>query len=421
MVNLNNIYHYYSSQLALPRSYSKPQSQEKNDLKTVYKNIVKQNQNSPFYKFAFPDSTQAYTIGIKEAAMNLESESKFLGNHDDSIFEEMTAISDNENIVYASLNNNDIEDLPKTLSIQVHKLAKGQTNVGTYLPSGESSFQPGDYSFGIVVGRNEYTFNLSVQNSDTNLQIQRNLANAINDNNIGIRASIRNNRVEGTSALVLRSESVGLPKEDEFIFHFDQTYLENDITAALGISHVETAPTNAEFTINGTRHSSISNRISLNHAMDLDLLSESNDTVTISLIPDEAKIGDKLEDFLHSYNQLVDISRNGASQNGATRLFRDITGIVRHHEKELTDAGLIMDENGYLNKTDEVDSSKIRLLFDENSSAFRRDIKRTTERMTLNPLEYIDKTVITYPNIHVAPPNPYLPSRYSGLLFNDYA
>ena len=71
MVNLNNVYNYYSSQLALSKSYSKPQSHEKNDLKTVYKNMVKQNQNSPFYKFAFPDSTQAYAIGIKEAAMNL--------------------------------------------------------------------------------------------------------------------------------------------------------------------------------------------------------------------------------------------------------------------------------------------------------------------------------------------------------------
>ena len=421
MVNLNNIYNYYSHQLVLPRSYTKPQSQEKNDLKNIYKNIVKQNQNSPFYKFAFPDSIQAYTIGIKEAAMDLESESKLLGNHTDSVFEEMTAVSDNENIVYASLNTNDIEGLPRELSIQVHTLAKGQTNVGTYLPSGESSFSPGDYSCGITVGKNEYTFQLSVQNSDTNLQLQRTLANAINENNIGIRASIRNNRVEGTSALVLRSESVGLPQEDELIFHFDQTYLDNDITSAFGIENIETAPTNAEFTINGTLHTSISNRISLNHSMDLDLLSESEEPVSISLVPDEAKISDKLDDFLHSYNQLVDISRNSTSQKGATRLFRDITSIARHHEKELTAAGLTADESGYLSKTDDIDSNKIRLLFDETSSAFRRDIKRTTERMSLNPLEYIDKTIITYPNTHGTYPSPYLPSRYSGLLFNDYA
>lgn len=421
MVNLNNIYNYYSSQLVLPKSYNKPQSHEKNDLKTVYKNMIKQNQHSPFYKFAFPDSTQVYAIGIKEAAMDLESESSFLGSHDDSVFQEMTAISNNENVVFASMNDNRTDDLPEQFSVQIHTLAKGQTNVGTYLPSGELSFQTGDYSFGIAVGRNEYTFHLAIHNGDTNLQLQRNLANSINENSIGIRASIRNNRMEGTSALVLRSEAVGQPNDNDLIFHFDQTYLDNDITAALGIDNVETAPTNAEFTINDTVHSSISNRISLNHSVDLDLLSESDEPVTISLVPDEAKISDKLDDFLHSYNQLVDLSRNGASQKGATRLFRDITSITRHHEQELSDAGLAIDENGYLRKTENVDSAKIRELFDEDSSSFRKDIKRTTGRMTLNPLEYIDKTVVTYPNTKGTYPNPYQPSKYSGLLFNDYA
>lgn len=421
MVNLNNVYNYYSSQLALSKSYSKPQSHEKNDLKTVYKNMVKQNQNSPFYKFAFPDSTQAYAIGIKEAAMNLESESSFLGSHNDSVFEEMTAVSDNENIVYASVNNNHLDELPRQLSIQVHTLAKGQTNVGKYLSSGESSFSPGDYSFGISVGQNEYTFHLAVHNGDTNLDLQRNLANSINENNIGVRAGIRTNRVEGTSALILRSEAIGHPVNNDFIFSFNESYLKNDMTSVLGIEQVETAPVNAEFTINGTPHSSISNRISLNHSVDLDLLSESEEPVTVSLIPDETKIADKLDDFLHSYNQLVDISRNGTSQKGATRLFQDITNIARHHADELADAGLTIDENGYLSKNEEIDSAKIQTLFNEDTSSFRRDIKRTTGRMTLNPLEYIDKTVVTYPNTQRNYPNPYQPSKYSGLLFNDYA
>ncbi|MDO5155345.1 MAG: flagellar filament capping protein FliD [Eubacteriales bacterium] len=421
MVNLNNIYNYYSSQLAIPKNYSKPQSHEKDDLKTVYKNMVKQNQSSPFYKFAFPDSTQAYAIGIKEAAMQLDSQSQSLGNHEDSIFQQMTAVSSNENVILASMNSNDTDGLPDQLSIEIQTLAKGQTNVGNYLPSGELSLEPGSYSFGIAVGQNEYTFNLNIHSGDTNLDIQRNLASSINDNNIGIRANIRNNRVDGTSALVLRSEAVGQSGDSELLFHFDESYLENDISSFLGVNQVETAPTNAQFTINGDFHSSISNRISLNHSIDLDLLSETEEPITISLVPDEEKISDQLDDFLQSYNRLVDISRNGSSQKGATRLFRDVTNVARHHQKELTAAGIQVDENGYLSKTEEVDNGKIQVLFDEKNSAFRRDLKRTTEHMTLNPLEYIDKTVVTYPNTKVNYPNPYEPSKYSGLLYNDYA
>lgn len=420
-LNLNNVYNHYSMQMVAPLTNRKQNSQKKDDLKTIYNNMVRQNQSSPFYKFTLSDTTQAYAIGIKEAAMALEAESQSLSTKDDSVFKQMTAVSDNENIVYANLNDTAAEDLPEQLSIKVESLAKGQTNVGAYLPSGERSFPAGEYSFGIAVGKNQYTFQLTVHDGDTNQQIQRNIANAINDNNIGVHANIRNHRVDGTSALVLRSEAIGQPNDSELFFHFDQTYLENDITSMLGIDQVDTAPTNAEFYINDTFHTSISNRISLNHSMDLDLLSASDKPVTIRLVPDEEKISDKLKDFMNSYNQLVDIARNGTSQRGATKLFRDIAGITQRHSQSLKAAGLTVDENGYLNSSEEIDNGQIQKLFDNDLSDFRKDIKRTTQNMTLNPLNYIDKVVVTYPNTHNTYPNPYQPSKYSGLLFNDYA
>lgn len=420
MLNLNNVYNYYSSQLITFKSNSKFRSHETEDLKTVYRNMVKQNQTSPLYKFSFSDTTQIYAISIKEAALALESESQVLGNERESVFEEMNAVSSNENVVYASLNNNNTKGLPDKISIQVDSLATCQTNVGTYLPSGESSFLQGDYSFDIAVGRNQYSFSLSIHEGDPNQQIQKSLVTSINDNNIGVHASIRHNRVEGTSALVLRSNATGLPEDSDLFFHFNETHLENDLTTILGINHVESAPSNASFYINGDLHNSISNRISLNHSLDIDLLSESDTPVTIYLVPDEEKISNKLDDFLHSYNQLVDISRNGASTKGATRLFKDITSITRYNQEILSNAGLTVDENGYLQHSGETEPAQIKELF-EGTSAFRKDIKRITGKMSINPLDYIDKIVITYPNTTGTYPNPYQPSKYSGLLFNDYA
>ena len=353
--------------------------------------------------------------------MALESESRLLGGQEDTVFAQMTAVSDNENIVYAILNDSEAKDLPEKLSIQVDTLARGQTNVGTYLPAGETMFPAGDYSFGIAVGHNKYTFQLTVHNGDTNQELQRNLATSINENNIGVRASIRNNRVDGTCAFVLRSEATGLPKNDDLFFRFDETYLENDITSLLGIDNINEPPSNAEFYINDTMHTSISNRISINHSIDIDLLSTSEEPVNVYLVPDEEKISDKLTDFINSYNQLIDIARNSSSQKGATKLFRDITGIARRNQKALENAGLTVDENGYMNRSSEADSAQIQSLFDEELSNFRKDIKRTTDKMTLNPLHYIDKIVVTYPNTTGTYPNPYIPSKYSGLLFNDYA
>lgn len=421
MLNLDNVYNYYNTHVIAPKTTNRYASNKKNDLKNVYHNMVKQTQHSPLYKFAFPDTTQAYAIGIKEAAMTLEAESKSLSSQTDSVFEEFVAVSGDEKVLYASLTDAPAQDLPEKLSIQVNALATGQTNVGTYLPSGETSFPPGDYSFGIAVGKNQYTFNLTVHDEDTNVDIQRNLASSINSNDIGVRASVRNNRMEGTSALVLRSDSVGLDEESDAIFRFDETYLENDITSVLGIDHIEVAPSNAEFYINDTLHTSNSNRISLNHSIDIDLLSTSDSPVPVYLMPDEKKISDKLKNFLDSYNQLVDIAKSDSGHRGANRLLRDISSITRRNQDALTSAGLTIDEDGHLNRSEEINNGEIRSLFDDELSSFRKDIKRVTEKMTLNPLDYIDKVVVTYPNTSGTYPNPYYPSRYSGLLFNDYA
>lgn len=419
MLNLNHVYNYYSTQVAQPRNNQRVQANKKNDLKTVYNNMVKQNQNSPFYKFTFSDANQAYAIGIKEAALSLEAESKILGGQNSMHRKQMKAVSDNENVVAATLNDNTSSDLPEDISIQVQTLAKGQTNVGAYFPSSENSIPPGEYSFGIAVGRNQYTFRLNVNEGDTNQKIQRNLAASINENNIGVRAAIRNNRVEGTSALVLHSEAIGKPSRGELFFHFDETYLEDDITTLLGVEQIETMPTNAEFYINDTLHSSISNRISLNHAIDIDLLSTSDKPIRIKMAPDESKMADQVQNFLDSYNQLVDIARNG-NQKGATKLFRDVTNIANRHRSSLEAAGLTINDDGSISQGTEINTDKINELFDENSS-FRTDVKRTTEKMTLNPLHYIDKVVVTYPNTHGTYPNPYYPSKYAGLLFNDYS
>ncbi|MDE6626497.1 MAG: hypothetical protein K2K56_09025 [Lachnospiraceae bacterium] len=428
MMNLTNVYNYYSTQVLAAatgsnRTNSRFNSHKRDDLKTIYNNMVRQNTHSPLYKFTFSDATQAYAIGIKEAAMALEAESKSLSGQNNGAFDQMTVVSDDENVVFASLNGSASEDIPENLSIQVNTLASGQVNVGTYLPSGESSFSAGDYSFGIAVGRNQYTFQLTVHEGDTNQQIQRNLAMSINENNIGVRATLRNNRTEGTSALVLRSDAVGLPITNDLYFHFDETYLENDIARPLGIDHVESMPANAEFYINDTLHSSISNRISLNHTMDIDLLSTSDKPINVHLVPDEHKISNKLTDFMNSYNELVDIARNSSNQKGSAKLFKDITNMANRNKEALKAAGLTVDTNGYMNRLadTDTDSSRIQSLFDDELSDFRRDIKRTTEKMTLNPLNYIDKIIITYPNTTGTYPNPYNPSRYSGLLFNDYA
>lgn len=423
MVNLNNVYNYYSTQVLQPRNNQKSNSShKKDDLKTVYQNMVKQNKDSPLYKFTFSEQIQAYAIGIKEAAMALDAESNSLSGDNVNNLSEMKAISSNEKVAYAKLRDDASEELPESLTLKVNSLARGQTNVGYYLPSGELSIEPGSYTFGIAINDNEYTFHMNIHNNDTNIEIQRSLAGSINDNDIGVRASVRSNRMDGTSALVLRSNEVGKPENGDVFFSFDESFLENDITSILGVQHIETAPSNAEFYINDNLHTSVSNRISLNHSMDIDLLSTSDEPVQIGYVPDEEKLSDKIEDFLYSYNALVDLSKT-KEQHGANRLYHDITSVANRHAEELRSAGINIDENGHLIRSDDEEQfsgTRFQMLFSDKISDFKKDLEKATGKMTLNPLDYVDKVVVTYPNTTGTYPNPYNPSKYSGLLFNDY-
>ena len=59
-------------------------------------------------------------------------------------------------------------------------------------------------------------------------------------------------------------------------------------------------------------------------------------------------------------------------------------------------------------------------LFSEDSQFSSALLKRLSD-ISLNPMEYLDKTVVTYPNTTAKKTyNPYVTSIYSGLLFNNY-
>ena len=48
-------------------------------------------------------------------------------------------------------------------------------------------------------------------------------------------------------------------------------------------------------------------------------------------------------------------------------------------------------------------------------------LSRKMQDIALNPMEYVDKTIVTYPNTSRAGFNtPYNTSVYSGIMFNSY-
>ena len=64
---------------------------------------------------------------------------------------------------------------------------------------------------------------------------------------------------------------------------------------------------------------------------------------------------------------------------------------------------------------------KLAELFRDNSE-FRKDINTATDRLTLDPIAYINKLIVTYPNKDDKTAGAtYTQSLYSGLMYNNYA
>lgn len=425
MIDLNNVYNYYH--MTSPRfGNTKYDTHKTSELKNIYHSMIKLNRQAPLYKLTLSEDTQVYALGIKEAAIALKTSSAFLGDDNDNYFDRKTVASSNEQQVSASLLTEDTSSLPEQVSIEVHSLANPQTNDGNYLS--QDSFNPmyGAHSFDITTSDALYHFDIDVAESESVISVQQRIANSINQSQIGVQANVD---IQGeSSALRLESSQSGYGKLDDGLQFYVTSEQNDPLIQHLGINHVASAPTNASFSLNGEEQTSNSNHISINNKLGLDLYNttDSSQPVTIQIVPDTDQILSKIEDFVDSYNHLVDlaITHNDSNRFGSNRLLRDIRQITASHENALEASGLQVDKEGYLTKDESllIQSTKngqFQSLF-QDIGDFHKDISIATKKLTMNPMEYVDKTIVTYPNTRSSFSNPYVPSIYSGMLYNRY-
>ena len=52
--------------------------------------------------------------------------------------------------------------------------------------------------------------------------------------------------------------------------------------------------------------------------------------------------------------------------------------------------------------------------------SFAKALYQKSDQVSLNPMEYVDKTIVAYKNPGKNFANPYITSAYSGMMFNSY-
>lgn len=406
----------------------------RSELKHIYNTIVKMGKDSPLYTFDSSERTCRYAVDIKDLAGNLRDSLYTLTEETDpeTIKSNKIAVSSNPetaSVVFLAPAHNATDAVEFELTVQ--QLASTQINTGTFLPSSRIHLAPDSYTFDIDINGLCYGFEFDVDCDDTNLSLQKKLADLINRANIGIRAGILKDENREYSALQLESHVTGKPADSSqpAIFKVSEDSRSNlpGTVKYLGLDHIEQYPSDASYLVNGEQHSSSNNTVIINNAFEITFQQAStndNTPILIGFKTDFEAVSDTIKSFTDAYNSILDFAElYAADQNRSALLYKDISSALRQNKNSLDSIGLTILKTG-------------RIQIDDNllNQALTEDIPDTLQTLTgfifllsgicdqvfLNPMNYVNRTIVIYPNPGKAFANPYITSIYSGMLFNGY-
>lgn len=430
---LNTVYNHYLTTYA-PKSTTQYDTHKKSELRSIYNSIVKLNKESPLYILDSSKESREFAVGIKENARQLRNTIASLGGlNEQEMFNKKSAYSSNEDMVTASF----IGEIPEngaapSFNIEVTALASNQVNMGSFLPSDEKiALPPDSYSFDITINDLGYEFQYNIHDGETNKDVQERLSRLITNADIGITADVFEDEM-GDSSLRLTSTATGLKDNKQYIFQVsdDKTSKRAGTVDYLGLDYTSREPSNAEFLINGEPRTASSNHFTVEKMFELKLKgisSTEGETAEIGLKTDLDSLTENVGNLVSGYNAFINSAAEYLdSHPKSSRLLSEMEHTSLYYQKDLASLGLTFEENGQLSLSEKDFQQAILNNEDGHMQLsgirdFTNSVLRKTTQISLNPMEYVDKTVVAYKNPGHNLATPYITSNYSGMLFNSYS
>lgn len=424
-----NVYNYYlQDYISRNPRYS---THKKRELHDIYKNIVKMSASEPLYKIELSESKQACALSIKESALALKDVNHTL--QDAPLLHNAGIHSEAPDAVQASLlHRMELSEFPENAhyNIEVSSLASGQRNIGFLLPSEKAPLPEGGYNFTIAFDSEQYSFRFNVASNSTAFDLQSKLADFINKTGIGLDAQVALHKELGVSRLELSAKQTGIYGKSSFSVTDTEKPegAEAGLAEVFGLDRVSFPAQNAHYSVNGTSYESPENTASYQDTILLTFRSVTDSPVTVRPIPDRAAVYNALEEFTVTYNRLVQAGKSTVQENKSSALLlRGLSHLVASHYSSLSAIGITADEEGYLT----LDSEKVNQAavsgdaetVIRKDSSFLKALDNRLESIILNPMRYVDKKLVAYPDPRTPlseRTSPYTTSIYSGMLFNNY-
>ena len=429
-------YAYYLSMYGNIRP-TRYDAHKKSDLRKIYNHMVKTNKESPLYKLSNDDAVAKYAIDIKENAKSIQnvvaSLSDSYGDFADS-FRKKVAVSSDESSVSVKYvgDGSDAEEMDG-FSIEVKQLSTPQVNSGNPLKNDALSFTPGTYTFDLNVNNSSYEFQYTVKKAETNLDVLKKIAGLVNRSNLGINATIRRGTTAETvdsSALTLTSRQTGRSSTEEHLFEITPGTSSESIRAMdlLGIHNIEKEAENSIFLFDGEVFSSMSNAFSINDSFDISLnkVSEEGKPAVISFKTDVESVADNIMTLVDAFNNILNTAATTSQEatGDTNKLLTEMGAISRSRRESLGDIGLEVGENGIITLNKEKLEEAIQPDRAEDTfaklSRFKAAIGDKANSIAINPMNYVNKVVVSYKNPGRNFAAPYFSSVYSGMMLDRY-
>ncbi len=406
-------------------------SHKKSELRNTYNSIVKLNKESPWFLPITSKDSQAYAINLKENARELRSDIAELGGlEEDGLLNGKSAYSSDNSIVEVSFVGDDksSSSIPP-FEIEVHSLATAQENNGLPLPANKPALlNPATYSFDVGINGMNYEFQFTISDGETNKEVQERLARLINNSGIGLSAEVTEE--DEYSALNVSSEATGLSTGRDYVFTIsdDKTSKSKGAVDYLGIGEMTVSPSNAQFSLNGEDREAYSNNFTVAKTFELNLkgVSEEGKSVTVGLKTNSETVTDNVNKLVGSYNNFLKaVSTYYESQSRSKVLANEVKSIGTYYSQMLSDIGVNVAEDGSLDiDTEKLDSAANSAIDIQKTFGglkdFSNSLLRKSNQVALNPMEYVQRTVVAYKNPGHNFASPYTTSSYSGMMYNFY-
>jgi len=423
------VYNYYlQDYVSRSPRYS---THKRRELRDIYKNIVKMSASEPLYKIDLSEEKQACALSIKESALVLKDVTHKLQNT--PLLHTAGVHSSSPDTVQATLlHRMELSDFPKDAryDIEVSDLASGQRNIGFLLPSEKVPLAEGSYSFTVSFEQEQYSFRFYVAAESSSFDLQSKLADFINKTGIGLDAQVAFHKELGISRMELTAKQTGIYGKSSFSLKDTEKPegAEAGLVEVFGLNQDSSPAKNARYSINGIPFESPDNSVSYEDTLLLTFHSITDTPVSVRPVPDRNAVYDALEEFTVSYNRLVQAGKTTVQDNKSSAfLLHGLSHLIASHYASLSSVGITADEEGYLTLDPErveqatVSGDAESIL--HTDSSFLKALDSRLESIILNPMRFVDKKLVAYPDPRTPlseRTSPYTTSIYSGMLFNNY-